>query len=87
MRIDENYSIENDSNQWVLEYTSKGDINPKTNKPTISTNKWYCSNLKQCLSRYLDESLKPADSIQTLIGLMSITDSKIEIYLNELKEL
>ena len=77
MKIDEKYTIENDSNQWVLNYRSEGDINKRTGKPTISTNKWYCGSLKQCLNRYLDESLKQSTTIQEVVANINIAMERI----------
>lgn len=85
MKIDNNYSIENDSHQWILKYEREGDINQKTGKPTKSESKWYCGTLKQALQRYLDECLKPAKDAQTIIQLIVLSEQKITEYLNQLK--
>ena len=66
MIIDENYKLENDSNQWVLIYEKEGEINPKTDKPIISKDRWYCSNLESALNRYANEASKVADNIERL---------------------
>lgn len=63
IKIDKNYYITNDSNQWTLHYEKVGDINPKTGKNTITKNSWYCGTLERCLKRYIDESLKPAENV------------------------
>ena len=78
MKIDDNYRLENDSNQWTLIYEKEGEVNPKTVKPTISTNKWYCGNMKQALKRYLDESLKECNSIETVLLELKRVESVID---------
>ncbi len=84
MKIDNNYSIENDSHQWILKYEREGDINQKTGNPTKSESKWYCGTLKQALQRYLDECLKPAKDAQTIIQLIVLSEQKITEYLNQI---
>lgn len=79
MKIDENYTLENDSNQWVLNYRSEGEINPKTNKPITTENKWYCGTLSQALNRYLDESLKPSKDIQQLKAVLDLSMKNISL--------
>ncbi len=66
MKLDKNYSLDNDANQWILNYEREGEINPKTNKPTISRDKWYCRSLQSALKRYLNESVKPSLDVQEL---------------------
>jgi len=63
IKLDEEYYLESDSNQWTLNYKSEGPVNEKTGKPTIKTNIWYCANLKACLKRYYNEATKPAKNV------------------------
>lgn len=49
IQLDKHYRVEEDSNSWNLVYEKLGDINPKTNKPTVSSNVSYHANLKQAL--------------------------------------
>lgn len=65
--LDKNYRLENDSNNWVLIYEMEGDINPKTNKPTVSTDKWYCTSLTTALNRYVNESTKASETAEDLM--------------------
>ena len=67
MKIDENYSLENDANNWILKYEREGDINPDTGKPIISTDKWYCSSLQSALTRYFNETTKPTKAVRELL--------------------
>ncbi len=77
MRIDENYSLENDAHQWILKYERQGDINQKTGNPTKSESKWYCGTINQALQRYLDESLKPAQNIEQLKGILDLSMERV----------
>ena len=63
IKLDKEFYLENDSNQWTLNYRCEGPVNEKTGKPTISTNIWYCANLKACLKRYYNEATKPAKDV------------------------
>ena len=67
MKLDENYRLESDSNQWTLIYEKEGAINPKTDKPIVSSDKWYFGNLKQALMRYTDQSVKPSETVEELL--------------------
>jgi hypothetical protein len=79
--LDRWYKLENDSNGWVLIYEKEGEINPKTNEPIISRNKWYCGSLHSALKRYLDECLKPSTDIQELFSELSMAMERIvELY-------
>ena len=63
IKLDENYYLTNDSNQWSLHYEKEGEINPSTGKPTIKRDTWYCGKLKACLKRYYNEATKPAKDV------------------------
>ena len=67
IQLDNNYRLESDSNQWTLIYEKEGDINPKTNKPTISTDKWYCTSLGSALDRYVNEASKVSKTAEELL--------------------
>ena len=80
--LDENYRLESDSNQWTLLYEKSGEINPKTKKPTISSNKWYCVSLEAVLRRYVNECPKPSKtSGELMLALIRIEKliEKIEL--------
>jgi len=77
IKLDNSYSLENDSNQWVLNFREEGGINPKTNKPIIRTSVWYCGSLTSCLSRYINEVGKPSKDIKELINILNIANNVI----------
>ena len=78
MEIDNNYTLENDSNQWTLIYKEQQGINEKTGKPITTVRRWYCSSLTNALKRYFDESLKPSKDIQELKQLIDQSIEKIK---------
>jgi len=77
IKIDENYFLTNDSNQWILNYEKEGDVSEKTGKPVISKDKWYCSGLNGVLQRYLKEAPKTATSIEELYALTNTAMERI----------
>ena len=77
IKLDENFSLTNDNSQWVLNYEKEGEMNPKTNKVTISTDTWYCGRLENALSRYASEATKPANSVLELQELVNTVKNNI----------
>ena len=77
MRLDENWTVEPDTRCWVLTYEKAGDINPKTGKPTITSNQSYHANLKQALNAYLDKCLESAESIEDVKDLIAEAEARI----------
>ena len=78
IKLDESFTLSNDTNQWVLEMVQTGDINTKTGKPTITRNKWYCTSLRTSLNRYMDESMKPANNVLGLVEIIRTSMDRIE---------
>jgi len=78
IKLDENFTIDSDAACWTLTYEKTGDINPSTGKPTVSRDVSYHMNLKQALSRYLDDCLKPSTGIQDVLRRISEVEEKIE---------
>jgi len=81
IKLDEHYYLTNDSNQWVLNFEKEGEINPKTGKPTIKKDTWYCGTIQGCIRRYYNESTKDCSNLQELKESID----KIESKLDELK--
>ena len=77
IELDKYYSIKADSEQWVLFYEKENWIEGKE-KPVISKNKWYCSTLQNALKRYMDESLKPCESVVHLSLKLNAISNNIE---------
>lgn len=78
IRLDEFYTIESDARCWVLTYEKSGDINPDTGKPTISRDVSYHANLKQLLTRYLDDCLRPSTNLQDVINRIAEVEANID---------
>lgn len=58
MKLDENFTIESDTNCWILLFRSTGPVSAKTGEPTTSEKRSYHMSLKQALKAYFDEKLK-----------------------------
>lgn len=68
IKLDENFYLDPDSNNWTLHYELKGKVNPETGRPKISKDSWHCSNLQSAINRYLTESTKPSESVVDLMN-------------------
>lgn len=81
MKIDENYSIENDSNNWILRFEEER-VKEKTGKKYISTNEWYFSNLetglKSLLKKYRDQKLKECETVVEILAQINKSDETIK---------
>ena len=67
--LDENYRVESDSlSHTLIQEEVTNDINPKTGKPTTINNRWYYPKLGGCLKKYLGETLKKCDTIQSVLN-------------------
>lgn len=78
MKLDKYWSVNSDKYGWELVYEKTGTINPKTGKPKISSKTSYHANLKQCLITYLDETLKPSETIVEALERIKEVEEKIE---------
>ena len=76
MKLDENYSVNNDGTQWVLSFEKPtGEIHPKTKKEIISRNQWYYNNLRHSIASYIDKKLKDVDTVdETILELKRLLD-------------
>ena len=82
MKLDENYTIDSDKYCWILRYKKVGDINPKTNKPTVSTDETFHPTIKSALVRYCDSANKGSETISEVlmrIGELNDRISKLNI--------
>jgi len=84
--IDDKYFLTNDSNQWVLNYESKGDLNEKTGKPTVTTDKWYSGSLEASLKRYINEVSKPATDWEALTDFITYGMNQIDLLVKNLSD-
>lgn len=83
MRLDENFTLTNDSNNWILNYEKEGDINHKTNRPTLTKETWYFGKLDQALNRYVNEATKQSEDVNDLrVQLSRIQDTINQVVLS-----
>lgn len=78
IQLDNNYRIETDANNYTLiKEENTGEIHKETGKETISKDQWYFPKLNQCLSKYLNESVKGAESVKELLEKVNEVEAKI----------
>lgn len=78
MKLDNNYTITPDAHCWVLHYREVRGVNESTGRPRVSTDEWYLPNLKAALKKYMDISLKGADSVGELMKRLNEVEQKID---------
>ena len=82
IKIDDNFLIEVDVNNWTLKYQDVGEYNEKTGKNKIVSDHWYFPNLKLCLKKYLDQSLRHNDSINSILESIDKLEKNIDEQIN-----
>lgn len=75
IKLDEHYTIEGDSYNWMLKYEKKS-FNGE--KEIVSKDHWYYPNLRHCLKKYLDRSLVECKSIEEVIEAIDTVNNKID---------
>lgn len=83
--LDENYTIKRDKYCWMLVYKHKGEINPETNKPTITIKRTYHGNIKQAIDKYIDNQLIPCESSLEILEKLDELNKNVELLTNILK--
>jgi hypothetical protein len=81
IELDEHYSIETDSNQWILKYEGNMYIASKgryKGKEVCTKDQWYYPSLELCLKQYIREIPKPAKDIKELMDLINKAMHSIE---------
>ena len=84
IELDEHFKIINDTYSFTLIFE---EMRVKTNKKTLLEedfkfeDKWYYPRLSDCLTKYLELSLKECEDIQKINTKLNIIENKI----NELK--
>ena len=81
MKIDENYSVEQDTHCWVLKFEKEGELNERTGKNTIHSEEWYHPTLKSALKKYMDVKLKGSEALCDVIQRLN----EVELVINNLK--
>ena len=83
MKLDNNYSLEGEKYQWTLSYESETKTAENGKKYTSKDN-WYYRSIDDALTKYVDECLKPCESVKEV--LQRIAELKETIKENQLKE-
>lgn len=65
MKLDEFYTLEGETYNWILRYESEEKVNDKGKKHK-TTNEWYFPKIEMALKKYTDESLKPCATIEDI---------------------
>lgn len=80
IKLDHLFYIEVDSYNCTLVREEEKTIERKGElKEVVSVQRWHYSNIKQCLFKYLTESLKPLEEVQQLLTKLT----EIESIINE----
>ncbi len=83
--IDKHWRVEEDASSWNLVYEKKGKVNPKTGKPSISSDVSYHANMKQALVTYLQKSTKGAGTIQDAVTAMNSAEARVMQAVDKIK--
>ena len=79
IKLDEFYTVEDDTNCWTLTYKkATGKTSETTGDPTYTVKPTYHANLRQALSKYLDESLKGSSSLDEVLNRITEVEARIE---------
>jgi len=77
MKIDDYYTLENDSNCWTLSYREESGFNKKTGRPIVSQRNTYHMTIKQALMRYIDDQLKDCEQLNEIIKRIDDAEKRI----------
>ncbi len=79
IQLNENFRIVPDNFSWVLEQDTKKERKTKEGikEMYVHTEKWYYPKLSQCFSKYIEESLKPMESVVSLSAQMKNIETEI----------
>lgn len=81
IQIDKQFYIKSASVGYSLNFEMQLDtINEKTGKPKISKEQWFYPSVKMCLKQYLEESMRPSQSVKDLIDRIEEAEKKIESF-------
>ena len=76
--LDENYSIEIDSNNFTLKFEEERQITRKGKLENVtSKDEWHFGQLKHALSKYLNQAVKPAQNVSALYKKLIEVESNI----------
>lgn len=78
IKIDDNYSLEADSNNWILRYEEEIEKEIKgESKKVLSKDEWYHPSIKSALNKYLNQVTKPSENFFSLMESVEKAESTI----------
>lgn len=83
LHLDENWKIDDSTDNVTLIYEKEGEINPKTNKPKVSRREYYYGNVPQALSAYSKKSLSGCETLKEVLEKLEKIDEKIKFLQND----
>ena len=66
MKLDENYSLIGEENQWTL-YFEKKYFDDKKKKEVVSKNTYYFNKMSDAINSYIDKKLKEKETVSDAI--------------------
>lgn len=87
IKIDEHYTLTPSKHCWTLKYEKEGDINPDTDRPTITRRESFHGSFEQAIRKYADERLKDTvyDDAKHDIGIIISKLNRIEQTIQNIK--
>lgn len=82
IKVDEQFSIKPDTYSWTLIKTEKKTKEDGTEYESVDN--WYYPKLSNCLAKYMDESLKPSETISELLLRLDGIEENLETIKNNL---
>lgn len=77
MIIDENYTIEKDAHNYILKYEKEGEMNPKTNKLTITRSESFHMTMRDALNSYMDKVIGCPEEISELLDAIKTAQETV----------
>lgn len=65
IKINENWTIESDTLQWILKFEKEGEVNPKTGRPTLTKDSFYYNKLSEAIRAYINKMLQSQEGTFT----------------------
>jgi hypothetical protein len=79
IKIDEHYSIDKDTYNWILRYEKKSIVEKDgEEKEVTSRDQWYFGYIEGCLERYVDCRMKEATTMPHALAMVDILINKIK---------
>lgn len=80
IKLDENYTIDSDSYNWILRYerTYEGKDKLGNPKEQTSTEESFHANFKQCILEYINKTSKWCDSLVAILDKLNEVELKLD---------